>query len=58
MRLRQGAVGKDRIRVINYYFKELTEIMIPDLQKYIIKTVQEETDLFDSNFVEHGALGA
>jgi len=32
--------------------------MIPDLQKYIIKTVQEETDLFDSNFVEHGALGA
>lgn len=38
LRLRQGAIGKDRIKVINYYYKELSEIMIPDLQKYILKT--------------------
>lgn len=40
LRIRQGAVGKDRIKVINYYFKELSEIMITDLQKYILKTAQ------------------
>ncbi len=58
LRLRQGAVGKDRMKVINYYFKELAEIILPDLQKYIIKTVEEETDLFDANFIKDGAMGA
>lgn len=58
LRIRQGAVGKDRIKVINYYFKELSEIMITDLQKYILKTAQEETDLFDPNFVNFGAIGS
>ena len=58
LRIRQGAVGKDRIKVINYYFKELSEIMITDLQKYILKTAQEETDLFDPNFVNFGTIGS
>jgi hypothetical protein len=58
LRIRQGAVGKDRIKVINYYFKELSEIMITDLQKYVLKTVKEETDLFDPNFVNFGAIGS
>lgn len=58
LRIRQGAVGKDRIKVINYYFKELSEIMITDLQKYILKTSQEETDLFDPNFANFGAIGS
>lgn len=58
LRIRQGAVGKDRIKVINYYFKELSEIMITDLQKYILKTAQEETDLFDPNFINFGAIGS
>jgi hypothetical protein len=56
LRIRQGAVGKDRIKVINYYFKELSEIMITDLQKYVLKTAKEETDLFDLNFVKLGAI--
>jgi hypothetical protein len=58
LRIRQGAVGKDRIKVINYYFKELSEIMITDLQKYVLKTAKEETDLFDLNFVNLGAIGS
>jgi hypothetical protein len=32
--------------------------MITDLQKYILKTVHEQTDLFDPNFVNFGALGS
>jgi hypothetical protein len=32
--------------------------MIPDLQKYIIKTAEEGTDLFDSNFLTDGSFGA
>lgn len=58
LRLRQGAIGKDRIKVINYYYKELSEIMIPDLQKYILKTVTEESDLFDPNFLNNGAIAS
>jgi hypothetical protein len=58
LRMRQGAVGKDRIIAVNYYFKELSEIMVPDLQKYIIKTASEQSDLFDPNFVKNGAVGS
>ena len=58
LRIRQGAVGKDRIKVINYYFKELSEIMITDLQKYVLKTAQEETDLFDPNYMNYGTIGS
>jgi hypothetical protein len=58
LRIRQGAVGKDRIKVINYYFKELSEIMITDLQKYVLKTAKEETDLFDPNFANIETVGA
>lgn len=58
LRIRQGAVGKDRIKVVNYYFRELSEIMLPDLQKYIMKTAEEQTDLFDPNFSNNGALGS
>lgn len=32
--------------------------MISDFQKYVLKTVKEQTDLFDPNFVTFGALGS
>ena len=32
--------------------------MITDLQKYILKTAKEETDLFDPNFINLGAIGS
>lgn len=32
--------------------------MLPDLQKYIMKTAEEQTDLFDPNFSNNGALGS
>ena len=56
LRMRQGALGKDRIKVINYYFKELSEFMIPDIQKYILKTAMEETDIFDPNYLKNGSI--
>lgn len=32
--------------------------MIPDLQKYIIKTAVEETDLFDQNYLKFGSMAS
>lgn len=29
LRIRQGAFGKDRIKSINYYFKEMVEMLLP-----------------------------
>lgn len=58
LRMRQGALGKERVKIINYYFKELAEIILPDLQKYIFKTVEEESDLFDPHFIKYGTLAA
>lgn len=56
LRLRQGAIGKDRIKVTNYYFKELSDMMIPDIQKYIMKTAEEQSDLFDPNYLNNGNI--
>lgn len=38
LRMRQGAYGKDRIKAINYYFKEMVEMLLPEIQKYLLKT--------------------
>lgn len=35
--MRQGAFGKDRIKTVNYYFKEMVEMLLPEIQKYLIK---------------------
>jgi hypothetical protein len=32
--------------------------MIPDIQKYILKTAEEEADLFDPNYINNGAIGS
>ncbi len=32
--------------------------MITDVQKYVLKTAQEETDLFDPNYKNFGAIGS
>ena len=45
LRMRQGSVGKERIKVINYYFTQVCELILPEAQKYILKTA-EEADLF------------
>ena len=29
LRLRQGVFGKDRIKSVNYYFKEMVEMLLP-----------------------------
>ena len=44
--MRQGSLGKDRIKSISYYFKEMVEMLLPEIQKYIIKSAIENTDFF------------
>lgn len=29
LRLRQGVFGKDRVKAMNYYFKEMVEMLLP-----------------------------
>jgi hypothetical protein len=54
LRLRQGAFGKDRVKSINYYFKEMVEMLLPEIQKYIVKISQEKSDFFDASYLETG----
>lgn len=37
LRMRQGSFGKDRLKAINYYFKQMIEMLLPDIQKYLVK---------------------
>lgn len=46
LRLRQGSFGKDRIKSVNYYFKEMVEMLLPEIQKYIVKIALEQSDFF------------
>ncbi|CAM5999845.1 unnamed protein product [Sphagnum balticum] len=50
MRLRQGAYGRERIKAINYYFKQIMEMSIPDPQRYLTETALKKIDLFDPLF--------
>lgn len=52
--MRQGVFGKDRTKAVNYYFKEMVEMLLPEIQKYLIKAVQEEEDIFDEFYVKTG----
>lgn len=54
LRLRQGVFGKDRLKAVNYYFKEMVEMMLPEIQKYIAKTAVEQSDFFDKEFLMDG----
>lgn len=29
LRLRQGVFGKDRVKAVNYYFREMVEMVLP-----------------------------
>lgn len=54
LRLRQGVFGKDRIKAVNYYFREMVEMVLPEIQKYVIKTAIEKEDFFDVNYLRTG----
>jgi hypothetical protein len=52
--LRRGSWGKDRLKAINYYFKEMIEMLLPEIQKYLVKIAIEKSDFFDDNYLETG----
>lgn len=54
--MRQGAYGKDRIKAINYYFKEMVEMLLPEIQKYLLKITLEKSDFFDTNYISTGRI--
>ncbi len=33
-------------------------MILPDLQKYVMKTVVEQTDLFDPHFIKYGFVNS
>jgi len=46
LRLRLGATGKERVNAINYYFKQIYDILIPVHMKYLLWIASEGKDLF------------
>ena len=52
--MRQGAFGKDRIKTVNYYFKEMVEMLLPEIQKYLIKVAIQSSDFFEKTYIESG----
>ena len=54
MRFRQGVYGKDRVKAINYYFSEMSELFFSDTLKYLIKTAQNQEDFFDPELLRTG----
>ena len=45
--LRLGATGKERVDAINYFFKQIIDILIPVHMKYLLWAATEGKDLFN-----------
>jgi hypothetical protein len=48
LRLRLGATGKERISAINFFFKQVVELLIPVHMKYLLWAASEGKDLFSN----------
>jgi len=48
LRLRLGATGKERVNAINYFFKQIVDLLIPIHMKYMLWVATEGKDLFSS----------
>jgi len=46
LRLRLGATGRERVNAINYFFKQVYDILIPVHMKYLLWIASEGKDLF------------
>lgn len=49
MQLRFGATGKERITLIDYYFKQILDIMVPDVHKYMMFSAEKGCDIFSDS---------
>ncbi len=55
LRLRLGATGKERISAINFFFKQIVELLIPVHMKYLLWAASEGKDLFSSKDAAGGS---
>jgi hypothetical protein len=46
LRLRLGATGKERVNAINYFFKQILDLLIPVHMKYMLWIAAEGKDIF------------
>jgi hypothetical protein len=49
LRLRLGATGKERVNAINFFFKQIIELLIPVHMKYLLWAACEGKDLFSAS---------
>lgn len=49
---RFGATGKERISLIDYYLKQICDLLIPDVHKYTLYSAEQAVDIFS----DQGAL--
>mmetsp|Transcript_10279 Transcript_10279/g.11687 ORF Transcript_10279/g.11687 Transcript_10279/m.11687 type:complete len:568 (-) Transcript_10279:65-1768(-) len=50
LRLRMGATGSERERAIDFFFKQIYDILLPTHMKYLLMTSSEGKDIFSSKF--------
>jgi len=43
---RFGATGKERVQLIDYYLKQICDLMIPDVHKYMLYSAECGIDIF------------
>ena len=49
LRSRIGATGKERISTINEYFRQIVNLSLPALHRYMMWSAAEEKHLFSDN---------
>jgi hypothetical protein len=54
MKLKQGAFGNERIKAINYYFKQMIELIMPNAFKYLNWAALNNVDLFNPDSISSG----
>jgi len=48
LRLRLGATGKERVNAINFFFRQIVDLLIPVHMKYLLWIASEGKDIFSS----------
>lgn len=46
MKAKYGAAGSERICTTDYYMKEIIEILVGDIHKYLMECVRKDCGLF------------
>jgi hypothetical protein len=54
LKLKQGSFGNERIKAINYYFKQLIELIMPNAYKYLNWAALNNVDLFNPDSISSG----